>query len=64
MALLDWLISAKDDIKEGEAVVSVVTSGDVDAVYTHMFVVSKYWPRTVTEALRIKLSSFCRNQGL
>ena len=44
MAPLDWLISAQDDIKEGEAVVSVVTSGDVDAVYTHMFVVSKYWP--------------------
>ena len=25
MALLDWLISAQDDIKEGEAVVSVLT---------------------------------------
>ena len=45
VALLDWLISAQDDIKEGEAIVSVVTSWDVDAVYTHMFVVSKYWPR-------------------
>ena len=45
MALLDWLISAQDDIKDEEAVVSVVTSGDMDAVNTHMFVVSKYWPR-------------------
>ena len=46
MAMLDWLISAQDDIKEGEAVVSVVTSGDIDAVYTRMFVVSKFWHRT------------------
>ena len=45
MALLVWLISAQDDIKEGEAVVSVVTSGHVDAVHTHMFVVTKCWPR-------------------
>ena len=45
MAQLDWLISAQDDIKEGEAVASVVTSGDIDAVYAHMFVVSKHWPR-------------------
>ena len=64
MALLDWLISAQDDIKQGEAVVSVVTSGDVDAVYTHMFMVSKYWPRNGNGSLRIKCSSFCRNQGL
>ena len=45
MTLLDWLISAQDDIKEGEAVFSAVMSGGVDAVYNHMFVVSKYWPR-------------------
>ena len=55
MALLDWLISAQDDIKEGEAVVSVVTSGDVDAVYTHMFVVSRYWPRTSSRSFKNKV---------
>ena len=44
MALLDWLISAQDDIKV-EAVVSVVTSRGVEAVYTHVFVASKYKPR-------------------
>ena len=41
MALLDWLISAQDDIKEREAVVSVVTSGHVDAVYIHMLLAQK-----------------------
>ena len=45
MAQLDWLISAQDDIKEGEAIACVVTSGDIDAVYAHMFVLSKQWPR-------------------
>ena len=44
MAQLDWLISAQDDIKEGEAIACVVTSGDIDAVYAHMFVLSKQWP--------------------
>ena len=52
MTLLDWLISAQDDIKEGEAVFSVVMSGDVDAVYNHMFVVSKYWPRNSNESFK------------
>ena len=45
MAQLDWLISLQDDIKEGDAVASIVTSGDIDSVYIHMFVVSRLWPR-------------------
>ena len=54
MTLLDWLISAQDDIKEGKAVFSVVMSGDVDAVYNHMFVVSKYWPRNSNRSFKNK----------
>ena len=45
MAQLDWLVSARDDLTEGEAVASIVTSGDIDAIYVHMFVLSKVWPR-------------------
>ena len=45
MAQLDWLVSAREDLTEGEAVASIVTSGDIDAIYVHMFVQSKVWPR-------------------
>ena len=45
MALLDWLVSVRSDLTEGEAVASIVTSGDIDAIYVHMFVLSKVWPR-------------------
>ena len=45
MAAADWLMQSANGLQEGEAVASLVTSGDIDAVIIHMFVVARLWPR-------------------
>ena len=47
MAQVDWLAKFKDEdnLQPGEAVASIVTSGDIDAVVIHIFYVSRHWPR-------------------
>ena len=45
MAQLDWMIDMLPTLKPGETVMSYVTSGDIDAVVLHMFMVSHMWPR-------------------
>ena len=44
MAQVDWLVECVDDLSEGDAVLSVVSSGDIDAVVIHLFVLSYMWP--------------------
>ena len=45
MAQVDWLIQEAENLKPGQAAVSIVTSGDIDSVYIHLFALSLYWPR-------------------
>ncbi len=47
MAQVDWLAQFKEDdnLRSGDSVVSIVTSGDIDAVVIHLFYVSQHWPR-------------------
>ena len=45
MSQVDWLIQEADKLKPGEAAVSIVTSGDIDSVYIHLFALSLHWPR-------------------
>ena len=45
MSILDWLISFQEALHDGETVVSIITSGDIDAVYSHIYTVAKYWNR-------------------
>lgn len=45
MAQLDWLIELLPSLKPHEPVISFVTSGDIDAVILHIFMVSNRWPR-------------------
>ena len=47
MAQVDWLARCEqeDDLQPGDSVVSIVTSGDIDAVVIHMFYISQHWPR-------------------
>ena len=45
MAQLDWLLHCVPELRQGQAAVSIVTSGDIDAVVIHMFVLSSCWPR-------------------
>ena len=45
MAVVDWLIGYQDQLKPGQAAVSVVSSGDIDVIYIHLFAVSRLWKR-------------------
>lgn len=45
MSQLDWLINLQSKLRQGDAAVSLVTSGDIDAVYIHMFVLCQLWER-------------------
>ena len=45
MSQVDWLIQEADKLKPGEAAASIVTSGDIDSVYIHLFALSLHWPR-------------------
>ena len=47
MAQVDWLLSAASELKAGASAVSIVTSGDIDAVVIHMFALAMNWPRHV-----------------
>ncbi|KAH3891472.1 hypothetical protein DPMN_015574 [Dreissena polymorpha] len=46
MSQVDWLTEYQDRLLDGNACVSIVTSGDIDAVVIHMFALSHGWPRT------------------
>ncbi len=45
MAQLDWLLDVSTELKDGDSVVSVVTSGDIDAIPIHLFALAQKWPR-------------------
>lgn len=45
MAQVDWLFDCLSELNDGDAILSVVTSGDIDAVIIHMFALSYKWPR-------------------
>ena len=41
----DWIIETTRELADGEGVLSVVSSGDIDAIIIHLFAVSLYMPR-------------------
>lgn len=45
VAQLDWLLDRLPSMKPKEPAVSFVTSGDIDAVVLHLFLVGHRWPR-------------------
>ena len=45
LAQIDWLMEYLALLKPGESCLSIVSSGDVDAVIAHLFAVSHMWPR-------------------
>ena len=48
MAVVDWLIECQGHLTPGQAAVSMVSSGDIDAVYIHLYVISRLWNRDST----------------
>ena len=45
MSQVDWLIEYKDTLSEEDACMSVVSSGDIDAITIHMFALAHLWPK-------------------
>ena len=45
MSVADWLVGLQGELEDGNSAVCLVTSGDIDAVYIHLYVVSRYWER-------------------
>ena len=45
LAQVDWLLESIPELERGKAVVSFVSSGDIDAVVIHLFAISLHWPR-------------------
>ena len=45
MSQFDWLVQNANKLHPGEAAVSIKTSGDIDALYIHLFALSLHWPR-------------------
>ena len=45
MAVVDWLLHLQPVLRDNEATVSVISSGDIDAVVIHIFALSLFWPR-------------------
>ncbi|CAC5403428.1 unnamed protein product [Mytilus coruscus] len=62
MAQVDWLSDMKENFKENEAVVSIVTSADVDSLIIHLFAFSIHWTRRSDEALE-KFLAFKNDLG-
>ena len=52
MSQLDWLLNLQHTLSEGDVALSLVTSGDVDAIYIHLFVISQFWERRQDNTFR------------
>ena len=63
MSQVDWLINCLPDLKPGDAVLSFVTSGDIDAVAIHLFALSHLWPRDATGKFSIPVYVHLQNPG-
>ena len=63
MSQVDWLIQCLPDLKPGDAVLSFVTSGDIDALPLHLFALSHLWPRDATGKFSIPVYVHLQNPG-
>ena len=45
MAMADWVVEMSGSMKEGCSLISIVTSGDIDALIIHLYVIGRLWPR-------------------
>ena len=45
MAVADWLYTLALDLEDDEAILTVITSGDINAILIHLFTISVFWPK-------------------
>lgn len=63
MAQADWLLYYLPHLQQGDAIASIVTSGDIDAVTIHLFLVSRLWPRNESGAFRSRVYVILQKPG-
>lgn len=63
MAVADRLIHVQSELVDGYAVVCFVTSGDIDAVYIHLDVVSRLWAKDETNGYRFPVYVVLQKQA-
>ncbi|CAC5411500.1 unnamed protein product [Mytilus coruscus] len=64
MAQVDWIFEIEPELASGEAVISIVTSGDcIDAVVIHLFALSRLWPRKDDSTFKIPVYVFLQKPG-
>ena len=49
MAQADWLTDIMSELKPNQAVASIVSSGDIDSMLIHLYMISHLWPRNQCE---------------
>ncbi|CAC5396692.1 unnamed protein product [Mytilus coruscus] len=57
------MLTSIHQTKSGEAVMSIVTSGDIDAVVIHLFALSRLWPRKDDSTFKIPVYVFLQKPG-
>ena len=45
MSQIDWLMASKESLIPGRSAISIVSSGDIDAITLHLMIVALKWPR-------------------
>ena len=63
MGQIDWLVDAASSLKDGQAVMSVSTSGDVDTIVQHLFEISHRWPRCSNGTFKNAVYLWLQNPG-
>jgi len=64
MAQIDWLQEMQDELNVGEAVVSYLTSGDIDAIPIHLFYVASKWPRKMDNTFKHPVFCILRKKNV
>ncbi|CAC5362524.1 unnamed protein product [Mytilus coruscus] len=62
MSQVDWLDDMKNELLVNDAIVSVVTSADIDSIVIHLFSLSLFWPRDESGSFKNKVYVLLQKQ--
>ena len=63
LSQVDWLLHYLPLLTCGQSCLSIVTSGDIDALPAHMTFISRYWPRNEDKSFIFPVYVLLRKQG-
>lgn len=62
-AQVDWVVELSQNLKEGDAVLSIVSSADIDAVVLHLYALAKYLKRKQDRSFEIQVYVMLKKSG-